>query len=119
MLPVDFVLLFFKSVFFFFLSEDSESITFGTKKRQSNSSSISTTFADQIPNFDVAGNCFWFGNIVYDITAVVISTSDFITDALVVADFYEKDRMEYFWASIIVFSNDVFFLLSSVYFLKA
>ena len=60
------------------------------------------------------GNSCWstfskYADIGYDVIALTISTSDFITDALVVADFYNKGRMVFFWISIVVFSNFSFF----------
>lgn len=42
---------------------------------------------------------------VYDFISVLISTSDFVTDVLVVLDFYENGRSAFFWSGIGVFSN--------------
>jgi hypothetical protein len=45
--------------------------------------------------------CFWyFLDQFYDWTAALISISDFVTDVIVVADFYEAGKMSFFYAGL-------------------
>ena len=40
------------------------------------------------------------GNIVYDILTIFISIADVATDIWVAIDFYNKDRIVFFWISV-------------------
>ena len=43
------------------------------------------------------------GNTIYDILTILISIADVATDIWVAVDFYNKDRIIFFWISITIF----------------
>ena len=40
--------------------------------------------------------------LVYDLFAAIVSVSDVITDVMILAQFYEKERYGFFWGSVII-----------------